>query len=140
MLSYGVRAQERPPNYQLVAAWSAFLLFVGAGAFVLGAPVLGTDLCREKRSLPISRSMRRLCPFAMAAALRAWSAIAEVTPLHLPVYRLRDLFRRFHNVVNSAPWQDDARKRAITIGAPFIATGCVRPTRCGKKKCPFRNR
>jgi hypothetical protein len=45
--------------------------------------------------------------------------------LDLPVYRLRDLFRSFRNVVNSAPWQDDARKRAITIGAPFIATGCV---------------
>jgi hypothetical protein len=31
-----VRSQERSPDYQVVAAWSAFLILIGAGAFVLG--------------------------------------------------------------------------------------------------------
>jgi hypothetical protein len=31
-----VRAQERAANYPVVAAWSAFMIFIGAGAFVLG--------------------------------------------------------------------------------------------------------
>jgi hypothetical protein len=31
-----VRAQERAPNYPVVAAWSAFMIFIGAAAFVLG--------------------------------------------------------------------------------------------------------
>jgi hypothetical protein len=34
-----VRAQERAPDYRVVAAWSAFLLFIGAGAFVLGMAI-----------------------------------------------------------------------------------------------------
>ena len=35
----GVRPQERAPNYQLVAAWSAFLIFLGAGAFAVGMAI-----------------------------------------------------------------------------------------------------
>jgi hypothetical protein len=31
-----VRPQERAPDYRVVAAWSAFLIFIGAGAFVIG--------------------------------------------------------------------------------------------------------
>jgi hypothetical protein len=31
-----MRAQERAPNYRVVAAWSAFMILIGAGAFVLG--------------------------------------------------------------------------------------------------------
>jgi hypothetical protein len=31
-----VRAQERAPKYQLVAAWSGFLFLIGAAAFALG--------------------------------------------------------------------------------------------------------
>jgi hypothetical protein len=34
-----MRSQERAPNYTVVAAWSGFLLFIGAGAFVLGMAV-----------------------------------------------------------------------------------------------------
>jgi hypothetical protein len=34
-----MRAQERAPDYRVVAAWSAFLLFIGAGAFVLGMAI-----------------------------------------------------------------------------------------------------
>jgi hypothetical protein len=33
-----VRAQERAPNYRVVAPWSGFLIFIGAGAFVVGVP------------------------------------------------------------------------------------------------------
>jgi hypothetical protein len=34
-----MRAQERAPNYPVIAAWSAFLLFIGAGAFVVGMAI-----------------------------------------------------------------------------------------------------
>ena len=34
-----MRAQERAPNYPVVLAWSAFLFFVGAGAFVVGMAI-----------------------------------------------------------------------------------------------------
>jgi hypothetical protein len=34
-----VRPQERAPNYRVVAAWSAFLLLIGAGAFVVGMAI-----------------------------------------------------------------------------------------------------
>ena len=32
----GVRAQERAPDYRVVAAWSGFVLFIGAGALRRG--------------------------------------------------------------------------------------------------------
>jgi hypothetical protein len=35
----GVRPQERAPNYPVVAAWAGFLLFIAAGAFVLGMAI-----------------------------------------------------------------------------------------------------
>jgi hypothetical protein len=28
-----------PPDYRVVAAWSAFLIFIGAGAFVIGMAI-----------------------------------------------------------------------------------------------------
>jgi hypothetical protein len=31
-----MRPQERATDYRVVAAWSGFLLFIGAGAFALG--------------------------------------------------------------------------------------------------------
>ena len=34
-----MRPQERAPNYPVVAAWAGFLLFIGAGAFVLGIAI-----------------------------------------------------------------------------------------------------
>ena len=34
-----MRAQERAPDYRVVAAWSGFLAFIGAGAFVLGMAI-----------------------------------------------------------------------------------------------------
>jgi hypothetical protein len=34
-----MRPQERAPDYRVVAAWSAFLIFIGAGAFVIGMAI-----------------------------------------------------------------------------------------------------
>jgi hypothetical protein len=34
-----MRAQERAPTYPVVAAWAGFLLFIGAGAFVVGMAI-----------------------------------------------------------------------------------------------------
>jgi hypothetical protein len=34
-----MRAQERAPDYRVVAAWSGFVLFIGAGAFALGMAI-----------------------------------------------------------------------------------------------------
>jgi hypothetical protein len=34
-----MRAQERAADYRVVAAWSAFLILIGAGAFVLGMAI-----------------------------------------------------------------------------------------------------
>jgi hypothetical protein len=31
-----MRPQERAPNYPVIASWGAFMLLIGAGAFVLG--------------------------------------------------------------------------------------------------------
>jgi hypothetical protein len=35
----GARPQKRAPDYPVVAAWSGFLLFIGAGAFALGMAI-----------------------------------------------------------------------------------------------------
>jgi hypothetical protein len=48
----GVRSQERAPNYQLVAAWSGFLLFIGAGAFVLGMAIHNETLAAQRQPQP----------------------------------------------------------------------------------------
>ena len=34
-----MRPQKRAPNYRVVAAWSGFLIFIGAGAFGLGMAI-----------------------------------------------------------------------------------------------------
>jgi hypothetical protein len=34
-----METQDRSPDYRAVAAWSAFLLFIGAGAFVVGMAI-----------------------------------------------------------------------------------------------------
>jgi hypothetical protein len=44
----GVRPQERAPNYQLVAAWSAFLIFLRAGAFVIGMAIHNETLAAQR--------------------------------------------------------------------------------------------
>ena len=43
----GLCPQERAPNYQLVAAWSAFLIFLGAGAFVIGMAIHNETLAAQ---------------------------------------------------------------------------------------------
>lgn len=35
----GVRPQERSPDYRVVAAWFAFLIFIGVSAFALGMAI-----------------------------------------------------------------------------------------------------
>jgi hypothetical protein len=47
-----VRPQERAPNYQLVAAWSAFLIFLGAGAFAVGMAIHNETLAAQRPPHP----------------------------------------------------------------------------------------
>ena len=46
------RPQERAPNYQVVVAWSAFLVFIGAGAFVLGMAIHNETLAAQRPPHP----------------------------------------------------------------------------------------
>jgi len=48
----GLRAQERAPDYQLVAAWSAFLIFIGAGAFAVGMAIHNETLAAQRPPHP----------------------------------------------------------------------------------------
>ena len=43
------RPQERAPNYQLVAAWSALMIFIGAGAFVIGMAIHNETLAEQRQ-------------------------------------------------------------------------------------------
>jgi hypothetical protein len=43
----GVRPQKRAPDYQLIAAWSGFLLFIGAGAFAPGMAIHNETLAAQ---------------------------------------------------------------------------------------------
>ena len=47
-----MRPQERAPDYQLVAAWSAFLIFIGAGALVVGMAIHNETLAAQRPSDP----------------------------------------------------------------------------------------
>jgi hypothetical protein len=47
-----MRAQERAPNYPVVAAWSAFLLFIGAGAFALGMAIHNEAIAQQHTLRP----------------------------------------------------------------------------------------
>ena len=47
-----MRAQERAPDYRVVAAWSAFLLFIGAGAFVVGMAIHNESFAQPKPPRP----------------------------------------------------------------------------------------
>jgi hypothetical protein len=44
--------QERAPDYQVLAAWSAFLIFIGAGAFVLGMAIHNETLATQSPPRP----------------------------------------------------------------------------------------
>ena len=48
----GVRPQERAPDYQFVAAWTAFLIFIGAGAFVIGMAIHNETLAAQRPPQP----------------------------------------------------------------------------------------
>jgi hypothetical protein len=50
----GVRPQERAPDYRVVAAWSGFLLFIGAGAFAVGRAIHNETLAAQHASRPES--------------------------------------------------------------------------------------
>jgi hypothetical protein len=43
----GVCAQERTPDYRVVAAWSAFLIFLGSGALVIGMAMHNDALANQ---------------------------------------------------------------------------------------------
>jgi hypothetical protein len=47
-----MRAQEPAPDYRVVAAWSAFLLFIGAGAFVVGMAIHNETLAAQRPPRP----------------------------------------------------------------------------------------
>jgi hypothetical protein len=48
----GVRPQGRAPNYLVVAAWVGFLVFIGAGAFVLAPPPEPIYYCATGAEFP----------------------------------------------------------------------------------------
>jgi hypothetical protein len=48
----GVRPQGRAPNYLVVAAWVGFLVFIGAGAFVLGMAIHNEALAKQHAPRP----------------------------------------------------------------------------------------
>jgi hypothetical protein len=39
-----VSPQERAPDYRVVAAWAAFLIFIGAAAFAVGMAIHNESL------------------------------------------------------------------------------------------------
>jgi hypothetical protein len=47
-----VRPQERAPDYRVVAAWSDFLLVIGAGAFALGMAIHNEALAKQQTPRP----------------------------------------------------------------------------------------
>jgi hypothetical protein len=47
-----VRPQERAPDYRVVAAWSGFLLFIGAGAFAVGMAIHNETLAAQRPRQP----------------------------------------------------------------------------------------
>jgi hypothetical protein len=50
----GVRPQKRAPDYRVVAVWSGFLLFIGAGAFALGMGIHNETLAQQHAPRPES--------------------------------------------------------------------------------------
>jgi hypothetical protein len=49
-----MRPQERAPDYRVVAAWSFFLLFIGAGAFVVGMAIHNESFAQQRPPRPDS--------------------------------------------------------------------------------------
>jgi hypothetical protein len=47
-----VRPQERTPDYRVVAAWSAFQLFIGAGALVVGMAIHNEAIAQPPKPRP----------------------------------------------------------------------------------------
>lgn len=50
--NHGLQTDRRAPNYRVVAAWVAFLLFIGGGAFVLGMAVHNEALAKQQPPRP----------------------------------------------------------------------------------------
>jgi hypothetical protein len=125
MLSTNARAWWRPATHVPVPTCQIELHdHVGHD---LDPHVIISIACFGRRGfIPVNLKPRRVLPEHALQYQQAGSWRPSVTPVHHPVYRIRDFFRRFHNVVNSAPWQGDACKSAVTVGAPFIATRWVK--------------
>ena len=49
-----MRPQERATDYRVVAAWSGFLLFIGAGDFAVGIAIHNETLAAQHASRPES--------------------------------------------------------------------------------------
>jgi hypothetical protein len=49
-----MRPQKRAPDYRVVAAWSTFLLFIGAGAFVVGMAIHNEAIAQQSKPRPES--------------------------------------------------------------------------------------
>jgi hypothetical protein len=47
-----MRPQERAPDYRVIAAWSAFLLSIGAGAFVVGMTIHNEAIAQQPKPRP----------------------------------------------------------------------------------------
>lgn len=47
-----MRAQERAPDYRIVAAWAGFMLFIGAGAFAIGMAFHNEAIAQHKPPTP----------------------------------------------------------------------------------------
>ena len=47
-----MRAQERAPDYRVVAAWAGLMLLIGAGAFALGIGLHNQRLAAQEHKRP----------------------------------------------------------------------------------------
>jgi hypothetical protein len=47
-----LRSHERAPDYRAVAAWSGFLLLIGAAAFALGMAIHNESLAKQRSLRP----------------------------------------------------------------------------------------
>jgi hypothetical protein len=47
-----MRPQKRSPDYRVVAAWGALMIFIGAGAWVIGMAIHNQAVAQQRPPLP----------------------------------------------------------------------------------------